>query len=514
MSHQQKPKYPAVIGNYALGRMLGSGYSGSIFEATHIHNGQVVALKIQDVDHECPTNNYERYLYPLLMGGKGMPTLWASGVQGEWDYLALDLLGSSLDGYYKSNGGPNTPFDLGTTCAIAMQLISRLETMHTRGVLHRDIQLGNSVVGRGTDQRLLYMIDFGFSKRYIDPHTKRHIPDSKAKLPSRRDDLEAVALLLIHVLTPRGLAWTRDGVPKTDAAHDILKGKKRRARPEDLCRHLPDEFEEFLRYSRSLKFAEQPDYTLWIETFRDLKEEAGYGDSDDFIWPPPKPVEKPHSAYATRVIRGSAVEPDVMEGILNDLTRMKFDGPGERQVFGDQTNVVEKALRRARDDESAASKDVIDISDGSEIGESKATRLAKLTTLISSAADNATLSGLVGQFIEAMKCNSSRAMTKDANRFLEALQKQLEDPSVFLVPARASRQLRSDVRSDDKEPAHVKAGVVARLRLQVGSARNNKDLASMLGEFIKVTNKSTGRTITKDGFYFFDGLSRRLKALQ
>ena len=52
--------------------------------------------------------------------------------------------------------------------------------MHTRGILHRDIQLGNCVMGLEPNQETLYMIDFGFSKFYIDPHTRRHIPDSRA----------------------------------------------------------------------------------------------------------------------------------------------------------------------------------------------------------------------------------------------------------------------------------------------------------------------------------------------
>jgi casein kinase 1 len=96
--------------------------------------------------------------------------------------------------------------------------------------------------------------------------------------------------MLIHMLTPRGLAWTRNGVPKTSSAHDLLIEEKRLARPEDLCRGLPEEFEDFLRYTRKLKFEQQPDYTTWIENFRQLKIESGYSSSDDFVWPPPKPT--------------------------------------------------------------------------------------------------------------------------------------------------------------------------------------------------------------------------------
>ncbi|KAF8073824.1 hypothetical protein FPV67DRAFT_1479424, partial [Lyophyllum atratum] len=126
MSHASNPPIPQYLGNWALGRNLGSGYSGSIFEAKHIHTGQIVALKVQHVDHECPTNRYERFLYPLLQGGLGMPTLWASGVQGEWDYMAIDLLGASLDHLYRNWGGPAVALDLGSVCCIAMQMVRRL----------------------------------------------------------------------------------------------------------------------------------------------------------------------------------------------------------------------------------------------------------------------------------------------------------------------------------------------------------------------------------------------------
>lgn len=50
--------------------------------------------------------------------------------------------------------------------------------MHQRGVLHRDIQLGNCVLGLEPKEKTIYMIDFGFSKFYLDQRTGRHIPDS------------------------------------------------------------------------------------------------------------------------------------------------------------------------------------------------------------------------------------------------------------------------------------------------------------------------------------------------
>ena len=54
---------------------------------------------------------------------------------------------------------------------------------------------------------------------------------------------------------------------------------------------MPDEFEEFLRYCRKLKFAETPDYGHWIDEFRGVAKSHGFPESDAFVWPPsPLPV--------------------------------------------------------------------------------------------------------------------------------------------------------------------------------------------------------------------------------
>lgn len=97
------------------------GVVGSTFRATHIHTGQVVALKVQSTDVSYPSNPHERKIYPLLQGGVGMPTLWASGVWGRWDYLAMDLLGNSLDRLYRKSG--KNVMDLRSACSIAVQLV-------------------------------------------------------------------------------------------------------------------------------------------------------------------------------------------------------------------------------------------------------------------------------------------------------------------------------------------------------------------------------------------------------
>jgi casein kinase 1 len=93
--------------------------------------------------------------------------------------------------------------------------------------------------------------------------------------------------MLIHLLTPGGLPWTRNGVPRDDTAHTRLKREKRDATPETLCAGMPPEFAEFLHYCRGLAFAARPDYEVWKRRFEECALEHGFGDVEPFLWPPP-----------------------------------------------------------------------------------------------------------------------------------------------------------------------------------------------------------------------------------
>ncbi|KIK85595.1 hypothetical protein PAXRUDRAFT_831959 [Paxillus rubicundulus Ve08.2h10] len=543
MTHNHD-EVPRRLGNYWLETRLGSGYSGSIFRAYNVFSGEYVALKVQDINHECRTNRFEEYIYPLLQGGEGMPKLFASGVQGKWHYLVISLLGLSLDNIYRNNG--KKPLDLRSACSIAIQVISRLQTMHDHEVLHRDIQLGNCAIGLTPNETMIYMIDFGFSKRYIDPVTHRHIPDSKRKrdflgnywftsvgvhckgrVPSRRDDLEAAALMFIHLLTPGGLSWTRDGIPKTDAQHNRLKRAKTSAQPGDLCRGMPSEFEEFLRYCRRLKFAERPDYEHWMNEFRELAHQNGFTDIDKFIWPPPL-----QQARAVRPQQGvPAVTKSEMENVLQGLAKLQLNN---RPALVDQTNVPPVAQTGAQAGKLGARKDseVIEFSSDSSVDHpaqeppgklpprtpvrtKKATRLFVLRRAVLDAIDNATLSEVVAEFTTFLReTGSSKTLTKEGFAFLDALYKQLGDPSVFVQPMRTSRtRSTKQDKPAEPQPAHVKLDLVARLKRDVARAQDNRALAQMVADFGTVTNRSSSRTITKDGYAFLEGLAAQLKAL-
>ncbi|KZT11826.1 CK1/CK1 protein kinase [Laetiporus sulphureus 93-53] len=527
----QNNPYPQKIGSWWLAENLGSGYSGSIFRGINVHTNQQAAIKLQLRDADCRTNLFERSFYPALQGGLGMPSYFGCGEEGAYDYLAIELLGSSLDALLRRSG--KGVMELHSVCAIAMQVIARLEYMHKCGLLHRDIQLGNCVVGLPPNDHIIYMIDFGFSKFYIDRATRCHIPESKAKrdfignywftsvkvhcrgkVPSRRDDLEAVALMLIHLLTPGGLSWTRNGVPKTDAAHERLMQEKRNARPETLCHGLPDEFEDFLRYCRRLKFAERPDYAMWIDRFRQLASDRGYGRSSSFVWPPKNP--KPAVPVALQPKRPVPVN-DVIEGMLRELAKLNLNDECRRVLV--ERNAIVNVVHQ---DKGNAKKpvEVIVISSDDEndphgapaaVRWPKAIQLRKLAHTVPDATNNAALARVVQELVGILHETHSRTLTREAFAVLDALHKQLVDPSTRVQPTRASRRQNGD--EGMPQPAHMKITKLVSLRRNVAKAGSSKELAQMVEEFSTVIDKSNGRTVTKDAFGFLDGLATKLKTM-
>ncbi|GMI64180.1 casein kinase I, CASEIN KINASE I-LIKE 11 [Hibiscus trionum] len=322
-----------IGGKFKLGRKIGNGSFGELYLGVDVQSGEEVAVKLEPVKTKHPQLHYESKLYMLLQGGTGIPHLKWFGVEGEYNVMVIDLLGPSLEDLFNYC---NRKFSLKSVLMLADQLLNRVEYMHSRGFLHRDIKPDNFLMGLGRKANQVYIIDYGLAKKYRDLQTHKHIPYRENKNltgtaryasvnthlgveQSRRDDLESLGYVLMYFL--RGsLPWQglKGGTKKQK--YDKISENKMLTPIEVLCKSYPSEFTSYFHYCRSLRFEDKPDYSYLKRLFRDLFIREGYQFDYVFDWtmlrypqvgsssrsrPSPKPGLNPQGVSAERTERPS-----------------------------------------------------------------------------------------------------------------------------------------------------------------------------------------------------------------
>ncbi|URE37972.1 casein kinase [Musa troglodytarum] len=286
-----------IGGKFKLGKKIGCGSFGELHLGVNIQSGEEVAVKLESVKAKHPQLHYESKLYMLLQGGTGIPHLKWFGVEGEYNVMVIDLLGPSLEDLFNYC---SRKFSLKTVLTLAEQMINRVEYMHSRGFLHRDIKPDNFLMGLGRKANQVYIIDYGLAKKYRDLQTHKHIPYRENKNltgtaryasvnthlgveQSRRDDLESLGYVLMYFL--RGsLPWQGLKAGTKKQKYDKISEKKMLTSVEVLCRSYPPEFVSYFHYCRSLRFEDKPDYSYLKRLFRDLYIREGHQFDYIFDW--------------------------------------------------------------------------------------------------------------------------------------------------------------------------------------------------------------------------------------
>ena len=282
---------------FRIGRKIGSGSFGDIYHGTNLISGEEVAIKLESIRSRHPQLDYESRVYKYLSGGVGIPFIRWFGREGEYNAMVIDLLGPSLEDLFNYC---HRKFSFKTVIMLALQMICRIQYIHGRSFIHRDIKPDNFLMGTGRRGSTVHVIDFGLSKKYRDFNTHRHIPYRENKSltgtaryaslnthlgieQSRRDDLESLGYMLIY-FCKGSLPWQGLKATTKKQKYDRILEKKLCISVEVLCQGLPIEFTQYMNYCRNLVFDEKPDYLYLARLFKDLSIKLEYHNDHLFDW--------------------------------------------------------------------------------------------------------------------------------------------------------------------------------------------------------------------------------------
>ena len=290
----------SIVGvHYKVGKKIGEGSFGIIFEGINILNNQQVAIKFEPRKCEAPQLRDEYRSYRILNNTRGIPQAYFFGQEGVHSILIIDLLGPSLEDLFD---WCHRKFSIKTVLQVSKQMIQRVESIHEHNLIYRDIKPDNFLIGRPdtAEANNIFVVDFGMAKQYRDPRSKNHIPYREKKALSgtarymsinthlgreqlRRDDLESLGHVFMYFL--RGsLPWQGLKAPTNKQKYEKIGMKKQTTPINELCYGLPIQFAQYLTYVRNLKFDEDPDYKYLIGLMDKAMATLGIEEDGHYDW--------------------------------------------------------------------------------------------------------------------------------------------------------------------------------------------------------------------------------------
>ena len=286
--NQEKPKDLFLIQNkiifkkYHPIKQIGRGTFSTVYLAIIVNTKKYVAIKAEKkTQNSVELLKAEAFLLYSLRGF-GIPEVISYGKTKYYNILVMPLLGKSLLDMFILR--PSS-ININDICISSLQILDRIEWVHVNNVVYRDIKPENFLFGKN-DNDVLYLIDFGLCRKYRSSKTGQHIsPKNLGKFTgtsryasvyamagneqSRRDDIESIGYMIIYFMKKK-LPWQGiRGNSYKECYHKLFLMKKHMDL-EILCRGLPKEVLEYMKYAKNLKFEQEPNYKYLKNLFQNI----------------------------------------------------------------------------------------------------------------------------------------------------------------------------------------------------------------------------------------------------
>ena len=267
-------EYKYIFKKYKPIKKIGEGSFGNIYSIIRLKDKSVFAMKTEKINAKEKILESEAFHLYNLQKGFGIPKFITYGHNKNYNILIETLLGESLEIIFIKK---KTKCNIIDVCSAGIQIIDRLEWIHSKNLVHRDIKPDHFLLGIN-DPKVIYIIDFGLCKKYRSSKTGKHILPKvdknffgnikfsssnviKGKQSSRRDDIISLGYMLIYFIK-KGLPWDYTYKEKITSSKlfELIYLKCTNAFG-NLFNGLPSEFMEFIKYAQNLKFEEDPNYS-------------------------------------------------------------------------------------------------------------------------------------------------------------------------------------------------------------------------------------------------------------
>ena len=276
-----------IFKKYKILRLISDRSFYQIYLVINEKTKKCYSMKIENKNSICNILEQEAYhLYEIK--GTGIPEFITFGKMGNHKILIQELLGKSLYELFADN---DFKFSIKDICLISIQLIDRIELIHSKTLIHRDIKPENLFIGL-ENPNIIYITKFGFCSKFCSSKTGKHITPGfkgtftgtlkfssanaqRGNRQSRRDDIESLGYTILFFMKGK-LPWQNLNQKYNEKEIYLKTYAMKKFMPiERLCKGLPSDIEDFFKYIRTLKFTEEPNYEYLRNIFKNILKNNG-----------------------------------------------------------------------------------------------------------------------------------------------------------------------------------------------------------------------------------------------